>query len=45
DKIELDSIHVAINKVGHDTDKSKADTAIYSKLPMCCAFRENHKVH
>lgn len=36
----LDAISKAIAKVGHDTDKDKADQATYDALPSCCKYRE-----
>lgn len=36
----LDAIHMAIAKVGHDTDKMKADDKIYNSLPSCCLYRK-----
>lgn len=40
DKVKLIDIHRAIVKVGHDTDKLKADDKIYKELPPCCKYRE-----
>lgn len=37
-KIALETIHKNIAKVGHDTDKVKADDAVYNKLPECCRY-------
>ena len=36
----VDVISKAIAKAGHDTDKDKADQAIYDALPDCCKYRE-----
>jgi Cu(I)/Ag(I) efflux system membrane fusion protein len=33
------SIEIAIAKSGHDTEKHKATTEIYNKLPECCKYR------
>lgn len=39
-KTDLDKISKAIAKVGHDTDKHKADDATYNALPGCCHYRK-----
>ena len=40
--IELE-LHKSIAKAGHDTDKMKAEDAIYHSLPECCSYRgEGH---
>ena len=36
----LDAVHRAIAKVGHDTDKMKADDKTYNSLPSCCHYRK-----
>jgi len=36
----IDAIHKAIAKVGHDTEKFKADNQTYNALPDCCKFRK-----
>lgn len=36
---DLDAISKAIAKAGHDTDKDKADQAVYQALPDCCKYR------
>ncbi|MCU4156392.1 heavy-metal-associated domain-containing protein [Carboxylicivirga sp. A043] len=33
-----DDIQKAIAKVGHDTDKYKADDAVYNELHSCCKY-------
>ena len=33
-------IHQAIAAVGHDTDKVRADDAVYNDLPGCCLYRD-----
>lgn len=38
-KPDADEIEKAIAAVGHDTDKYKAEDAVYSKLPKCCLYR------
>ncbi len=40
DKTSEDAISKAIAKVGHDTDKYKADNAVYDQLPGCCKYRQ-----
>ncbi len=44
-KIDVADIHQAINKAGHDTQVSKADSASYAKLPHCCAYRDGVEKH
>lgn len=36
--ITLDKIRSLVAGVGHDTDKTKADNAVYQKLPDCCHY-------
>lgn len=43
--VSEDELHKLIAAVGHDTDKAKADTTVYSKLPGCCLYRENPNTH
>jgi len=38
--VKLIDIHKTIVKVGHDTDKFKADDKVYNELPACCKYRE-----
>lgn len=38
-KTNIDGISKAISKVGHDTDKYKAEHAVYESLPGCCKYR------
>jgi membrane fusion protein, copper/silver efflux system len=40
-KTELNEVHKAIAKAGHDTDKFKASDDVYSNLPGCCLYRDN----
>lgn len=42
-KTSADAVAKAIAKVGHDTDKFKADQKTYSALPPCCLYRDNKK--
>lgn len=44
-KIDDTDIHQALNKAGHDTEKSKAADEDYKKLPGCCAYRDGVKKH
>jgi len=37
-RVKVENIHKAIAKVGHDTDKAKADDEVYSNLPACCKY-------
>lgn len=39
-KTNSDAIQKAIAKVGHDTEKFKATTEAYNKLPKCCLYRK-----
>lgn len=40
DKTSESAISKAIAKAGHDTDKDKADDAVYNQLPGCCKYRQ-----
>ena len=37
-KVKVDDIHKAVAKVGHDTDKEKANDEAYKNLPGCCHY-------
>ena len=39
EKVKIEDIHKAIAKVGHDTEKEKADDKVYNALPGCCQYR------
>lgn len=39
EKTNLKAVHKAIAKVGYDTDKVKADDAVYGKLHSCCKYK------
>ena len=39
-KTSVDAISKAMAKVGHDTDKYKADLDVYDALPGCCKYRD-----
>ena len=43
--ITVDSLKHRAAEVGHDTDKFKADDAVYAKLPKCCLYRDNPTTH
>jgi membrane fusion protein, copper/silver efflux system len=34
------AVHLAVAKVGHDTDKMKSDSKTYKALPECCLYRK-----
>jgi Cu(I)/Ag(I) efflux system membrane fusion protein len=36
---DVDEIHKAIARAGHDTEKTRADDAVYDALPECCLYR------
>lgn len=38
-------LHRNISKVGHDTEKLKADDEVYAALPTCCHYREGAEVN
>lgn len=44
-KTSLKEIKHAVADAGHDTDDIKATDEAYQKLPDCCAYREDVKVH
>ncbi len=37
-KTDVHKVHMAIAKVGHDTDMHKAKDEVYSELPGCCKY-------
>ena len=39
DQTDLHKIHMAIDKVGHDTEIHKASDDVYDKLPGCCKYQ------
>ena len=39
-KTNLEAISKVIAAAGHDTDKDKAEQAVYDALPSCCNYRE-----
>ncbi|MFA5648105.1 MAG: cation transporter [Bacteroidales bacterium] len=38
-QVKLTNIHKSLAKVGHDTDKEKAEDEVYKKLPACCKYK------
>jgi periplasmic mercuric ion binding protein len=40
-RISEQQIHEIVASVGHDTDKAKANTEVYAKLPFCCLYRDH----
>jgi Cu(I)/Ag(I) efflux system membrane fusion protein len=40
-KTSLEAISKAIAKVGHDTEKDKAEDKVYKALPKCCQYRND----
>jgi periplasmic mercuric ion binding protein len=42
-KTNVDTIQKAIAKVGHDTEKFRADDKTYEALPMCCHYDRKTK--
>jgi hypothetical protein len=43
--ITLDSLQQRLAAVGDDTEKYKADDAVYAALPPCCLYRSGEKTH
>jgi copper chaperone CopZ len=42
-KAPLESLHVQIAKVGHDTPLVKAEDEVYDKLHLCCMYKRMPK--
>jgi periplasmic mercuric ion binding protein len=38
-KTNVDAIGKKVAAAGHDTEKIKAETKVYDKLPSCCKYR------
>ena len=38
DKVEIEKVHLAIAKAGHDTKMHKASDEVYDNLPGCCKY-------
>lgn len=45
EKISLLDIHKAIAEIGHSTDKVKAESSAYDKLPACCQYSDGVDKH
>lgn len=43
DKISNDDIQKRVATVGYDTEKYKAEDAVYNKLPGCCKYERKEK--
>ena len=41
----VETVHKAIAKVGHDTKKFKAKEEVYNELPGCCQYERAEKEH
>ncbi len=39
-KVKSDDVQKKIAAVGHDTEKFKAESNVYDKLPGCCKYRK-----
>jgi periplasmic mercuric ion binding protein len=42
-KTDVHKIHMAIAKVGHDTEMHKANGEVYKELPSCCKYDRSEK--
>lgn len=42
-KTDVHKVHMAIAKVGHDTEMHKAKNEVYDKLPDCCKYERKAK--
>ncbi len=42
-KTNVHQVHLAIAKVGHDTELHKANDEVYNKLPGCCKYDRTEK--
>lgn len=40
EKISEKKIRELVSAAGHDTDSTKAQDAVYAKLPFCCLYRD-----
>ena len=38
EKVDIQKVHMAIAKAGHDTKMYKAENEVYDKLPGCCKY-------
>ncbi len=39
-KVSEEELHTAVNMVGHDTKKQKAEDEVYDKIHPCCHYRD-----
>ncbi|MAY82999.1 MAG: ATPase [Flavobacteriales bacterium] len=39
-KVNEDELHAAVNAVGHDTEKQKAEDEVYEQIHKCCHYRD-----
>jgi copper chaperone CopZ len=51
-KTDVHKVHMAVAKVGHDTDMHKAKDEVYNNLPACCKYdrpventKDSHEGH
>ena len=51
-KTDVHKVHMAVAKVGHDTDLHKAKDEVYNNLPACCKYdrpventKDSHEGH
>jgi hypothetical protein len=42
-KTDVHKVHMAIAKVGHDTEMHKAKDEVYNELPGCCKYDRAEK--
>ncbi len=42
-KTDIEKIHMAIAKAGHDTEMHKAEEKAYNALPDCCKYSRSEK--
>ena len=40
DKTKVETISKAVARIGHDTEKDKANDNVYDSLPGCCKYRK-----
>ena len=44
-KSDVHKVHMAVAKVGHDTEMHKAKDEVYNKLPGCCKYDRAEAKH
>ena len=44
-KSDVHKVHMAVAKVGHDTEMHKAKDEVYNKLPGCCKYDRTEAKH